>query len=243
MTRRVRAVLADLSGVRPRPEQPLAVWIVFRLRGPLTALAALGVVSTLGYMAIERYGSIDAIYMTIITLGTVGYGEVHPLGTGGRVFTAAVVIASFATFVYTASVLTSLFTSGEATVHIRERKAKLLRDELQDHVIVVGFGRVGQAVARSLRRMDRQCVVLDTNAEHGPAVKEMGALHVCGDATNEADLERAGISRAAGLVAAADKDSSNLVIVLTAHAARPDLRIVTRVNEASWLSRMKNAGA
>lgn len=243
MKRWARAVLADIGDARPRPDQPLAVWILFRLRGPLIALAALGVVATLGYMAIEGYGWIDAAYMTVITLGTIGYGEIHPLGTGGRFFTVGVIVASFATFVYAASVLTGLFTSGEVTRHLHERKAKMMRDGLRNHVIVVGFGRVGQAVVRSLREMNRQCVVLDTNAEHGQAIEAMGAMHVCGDATDEASLESAGIERAAAFVAAADQDSANLVVVLTARAARPDLRIVSRVNEASWLSRMKHAGA
>jgi voltage-gated potassium channel len=238
-----RAVLSDIGDARARPDQPLVVWILFRLRGPLIALGALGVVATLGYMVIEGYGWVDAVYMTVITLGTIGYGEVHTLGTGGRLFTVGVVVASFATFVYAASVLTSVFTSGEATRHMHERRSKIMRDALQDHVIVVGFGRVGQAVVRSLREMDRQCVVLDTNADHATAIEASGAMHVCGDATSEADLASAGIARAAAFVAAADQDSANLVVVLTARAVRPDLRIVSRVNEASWLSRMKHAGA
>jgi hypothetical protein len=158
MKRWARAVLADGGDGRPRPDQPLAVWILFRLRGPLLALAGLGVIATIGYMIIEGYGWVDAVYMTVITLGTIGYGEIHPLGTGGRFFTVGVIMASFGTFVYAASVLTSVFTSGEALRHIHERKAKIMRDALRDHVIVVGFGRVGQAVVRSLREMDRQCV-------------------------------------------------------------------------------------
>src|SRR5712691_6094972 len=93
---------------QPRPEQPLALWILFRLRGALLALASLAVIATIGYMVIEGYGWIDASYMTVITLGTIGYGEVHPLGTGGRFFTVGVIIAGFATFVYAASVLTSV---------------------------------------------------------------------------------------------------------------------------------------
>jgi voltage-gated potassium channel len=238
-----RKAFSDVGDTRALSDQPLALWILFRLRGPLIALATLGLVATAGYVVIEGYGLIDAVYMTVITLGTIGYGEVHPLGTDGRVFTIGVIIASFATFVYTASVLTSLFTTGDAARHMHERKAKLMRDGLQDHVIVVGFGRVGQAVVRSFHEIAHQCVVIDMNPEHGPAIEQYGAMHVCGDATSEDILGRAGIGRAAAFVAAADKDSSNLLVVLTARAARPDLRIVSRVNEASWLSRIKHAGA
>jgi voltage-gated potassium channel len=232
-----------MIGDRPLAEQPLGTWIVYRLRGPFLAMFTLAVVSTVGYMLIEGYGWIDAAYMTVITLGTIGYGEVHPLGTGGRFFTVGVVIASFATFVYAASVLTNVFTSGEASRHMHERSARKMRDALQDHVIVVGFGRVGQAVVRSLRKIDRQCVVLDTNSDLDAAIGALGAVHVCGDATSADDLRKAGIDRAAGFVAAADTDASNLVVVLTARAVRPDIRIVSRVNEAAWLTRIKNAGA
>jgi voltage-gated potassium channel len=244
-TQRLRRgeALHQLEG-QPRPDQPLAVWVLFRLRLALLALLALAVVATLGYMVIEGYGWIDATYMTAITLGTIGYGEVHPLGTGGRLFTIGVIVASFATFVYAASVLTSVFTSGEATRHRQERRARRMREGLQDHVIVVGFGRVGQAVVRSLREMAQQVVVLDTNPDHGPAIEATGAIHVCADATNEEHLKQAGIETAAAFVAAADKDSSNLVVVLTARAiGGEDLRIVSRVNEAAWLDRIKNAGA
>ena len=241
--RRRRLFASDGASARPRPDQPLAAWVLYRLRGPLVALLALAAASTIGYMSIEGYGWLDALYMTVITLGTIGYGEVHPLGSGGRLFTIGVIVASFATFVYAVSVLTNVFTSGEATRHFHERRAKKMRDELQDHVIVVGFGRVGQAVVRALREMDRQVVVLDTNEEHRTGIEATGAIQVCGDATNEEHLMRAGIDRAEALVAAADQDSANLVIVLTARAVSPSLRIVSRVNEATWLERIKNAGA
>jgi voltage-gated potassium channel len=204
---------------------------------------ALVVVATVGYMAVEGYGWVDAVYMTVITLGTVGFGEVHPLGTGGRFLTIAVIIAGFAILVYAGSVLTKLFASGELSEQIRERRERKMRDELHDHVIVAGYGRVGQAVARSLRKMGRPFVVLDPNPEHAPAVAAAGAALITGDATDEDDLARAGLDRAAGLVAATDRDATNLVVVLTARALRPDLRIVTRVNETRWVARMENAGA
>jgi voltage-gated potassium channel len=234
---------AEKPGTPDPRRQPLALWLLFHLRGALFALASLAVIATVGYMLIEGYGFIDAVYMTIITLGTIGYGEVHPLGTGGRLFTIGVIIAGFATFVYAASVLTSVFTSGEAARHMRERRARKMRDELRNHVIVVGFGRVGQAVVRSLRDMQRQCVVVEMNPDLGPSITAAGAIHFVGDATDEDDLRSAGIDRAAGFVAAADQDSANLVVVLTARAVRADLRIVSRVNQTSWLSRIKHAGA
>ena len=243
--RRRRAVTtpSEVEVVPDGADQPFAVWITRRLRRPIVAIGALVVLSTAGYMLLERYGIVDALYMTVITLGTIGYGEVRPLGTGGRIFTIGVIVLGFVTLIYTAAVLTNVFTSGDATRQIRDRRTKLMRDELHDHVVVVGFGRVGQAVVRSLIAAGRHCVVIDKNADHGPAIEAFGALHVHGDGTNEADLARAGINRATALISAADSDATNLVVVLTARAARQDLRIVSRVDESGWLTRMSNAGA
>jgi hypothetical protein len=94
------------------PDQPVWFWVTYRLRLPLALLFALVAVSTIGYEVIEGYGWVDALYMTVITPGTIGYGEVHELGTDGRLFTIGVIVASFATLLYAASVLTNMFTSG-----------------------------------------------------------------------------------------------------------------------------------
>jgi voltage-gated potassium channel len=225
-------------------EHSLAAWVVYRLRGPLAVGLTLVVVSTAGYMTIEaQYGFVDALYMTAITLGTIGFGEVHPLDTAGRILTIAIIVAGFGTLVYTGSVLTTMFASGEVSDQIRRRRSHKMRESLQDHVIVAGYGRVGHAVARSVQAMGRPCAVIDPNEQHEHAISSTGAIPVLGDATDEDDLRRAGIERAIGLVAATDRDATNLVIVLTARSIRPDLRIVSRVNEARWSSRIENAGA
>jgi len=227
----------------PSEDQPLLSWLLFRLRNALIAGVVLAAVATVGYVVLEGYGWVDALYMTVITLGTVGYGEVRPLDTSGRFFTIGVIVAGFAGFVYAASVLTIFFTSGEASQQSRKRRARKMQAQLNNHVIVVGFGRVGQAVVRALRLSHRQCAVLDIDPELEGQITASGAIHVAGDATDEEVLRSAGIDRAAGLVAAADEDALNLVIVLTARAVRPSLRIVSRVNESTWLSRIENAGA
>jgi voltage-gated potassium channel len=225
------------------PDQPIWIWVAYRLRLPFALLVTLVAISTIGYRVIEGWGWVDALYMTVITLGTIGYGEVHPLGTDGRLFTIGVIIASFAMLAYAVSVLTSLFTSGEVGRRMNERSARKMQETFRDHVIVVGFGRVGHSVVRSLHEIGERCVVLDTNEEKGPAVQALGAVLVCGDATDVDCLRAAGIDRAAGLVAATDTDASNLVVVLTARAVAPNLRIVSRVNEPEWLQRIKHAGA
>jgi len=224
-------------------DRSVTALVVYRLRWALGAIVGLVVAATVAYVVIEEYSWLDALYMTVITLGTIGYGEVEPLTSTGRFLTIGVIISGFVTLVYMASTLTELFASGEAVRHVKARRRRALFDQLDDHVIVVGFGRVGQAVIRSVARLGRPCVVMDTNPAHEAAITAAGAVHVMGDATDEDGLRRAGIEKARALVAAADQDSENLVIVLTARSLRPDLRIVSRVNQPTWLRRIKQAGA
>lgn len=224
-------------------ERSVALFIAYRLRWALCAIVGLMLLATTGYVAIEHYSWLDALYMTVITLGTIGYEEVHPLHTGGRFLTMSVIVASFATLVYMASVLTNVFVSGEAVHHIQARRTRRMCEELDHHVIVVGFGRVGQAVIRAFHARGKQCVVMDMNPDHGQDIAASGAMQIIGNATDEGDLRRAGVERADALIAAADQDSENLVVVLTARSLRPDIRIVSRVNQQTWLRRIQQAGA
>ena len=228
---------------RPLGHRNLGWFILYRLRWALIALLALFLVATCGYVIIEGYGWLDAAFMTVITLSTVGYGEVHPLDSAGRIFTIVVIVASFGGFVYAATAVTDLFTSGSALEHLRDSRGRRMRNELSDHVIVVGFGRVGQAVTRGLHELGAECLVIDRHGEVEGAIREAGAVPMIGDATDEADLTEAGLQRARALVAAAEQDDINLVITLTARALRPDLRIISRVNEAGWRDRIVRAGA
>lgn len=217
--------------------------VAHQLRWPILAAVAVCVGSTLGYMAIEGFNFDDALFMAVITLSTVGYSEVHPLDQAGRFFTIAVIVAGFVTVVAAAAVLTNMFTSGDASRHLRRAKGRRMRDALTDHVIVVGFGRVGQAAARSVRGLGQACLVLERNAGREEAIAAAGCVALIGDATVEADLEQAGIGRARALICAAEDDSINLVVTLTARAMRADLRIVSRVNETDWQDRIERAGA
>ncbi len=231
--------------VTPRSDadRTVGAFVAYRLRWPLAAIVALVAASTVAYVVVERYTWLDALYMSVITLGTIGYGEVERLTAWGQILTIGVVITGFATLVYMGSMLTELFASGDAIRHIQTRRRRHMFDELDDHVIVVGFGRVGQAVIRAVSALGKSCVVMDTNADHAAAIKAVGAIQVVGNATDEDDLRRAGIEKAHALVAAADQDSENLVVVLTARSLRPDMRIVSRVNQQTWLRRIRQAGA
>lgn len=218
-------------------------FLVARLRVALAAVLGLFVLSTIGYMVIEKWDLADSTFMSMITLSTVGYAEVHPLSTGGRVFTMIVIVAAFLILVYAAAELTNLFTSGEAAAYLLHVKGRRMREELHDHIIVVGFGRVGQATCAGITELGRKALVIERNAEREQAIVDAGFVPMIGDATSEADLVEAGIHRARALIAAAEDDAINLIVTLTARAVRTDLRIVSRVNEGAWQDRIERAGA
>jgi voltage-gated potassium channel len=181
--------------------------------------------------------------MSVITLATIGYGEVNPLDTTGRVWAITVIVAGFATFVYAASVLSAVFVSGEFTNAVKERRGERMRQQLQDHVIVVGFGRVGRAVVKGVVNERRPCIVIDRERGLDEAIVDAGVVGLIGDASEESTLREAGIERAEAIVAAAHDDATNLVVVLTARALNPNLRIVARVNDPAWYDRIVRAGA
>jgi voltage-gated potassium channel len=227
---------------RPLSHRTLPWFVLYRLRWALLALIVLFIVATCGYV-IDGFGWLNGAFMTVITISTVGYQEVHPLDAAGRIFTIGVIIASFGTFVYAATMITDLFSSGSAVDHLRESRGRRMRNDMTGHVIVVGFGRVGQAVAKGLAELGSECLVMDRSRELDGAIREAGCVPMVGDATDEDDLAEAGIHRARALVAAAEQDNVNLVITLTTRALNADLRIVSRVNEAGWRDRIVRAGA
>lgn len=217
--------------------------MVFRqLRGPLLAAVVAIAVASTGYVLIEGWSWMDAVYMSAITIGQVGYGEVHPLSTAGRCWTIGVISVGFAVFVYSAAKLTALFVSGDLAQVLRERRRSKMREQLHDHVVIVGFGRVGRASADAAARAGRTVVVVDTTAELDKAATDAGALFLSGDARDATVLRTAGVARAAALIATLD-DPSNAVVALTARSIAPELRIVARVSDSNWSDRMMRAGA
>ena len=181
--------------------------------------------------------------MSVITLWTVGYAEVTPLDTVGRTWAMEVITGGFAVLVYAGAVLTSLLLSGDLRTAFLTQRGERMRKDLHQHVIVVGFGRVGRAVVLATLRSGHQCLVVDADPAKAESIREEGALVVVGDGMQEDVLREAGIETARALVAAGPDDPANLVVTLTARALRPDLRIISRVNEVEWQQRMTHAGA
>ncbi len=208
-----------------------------------SALTGLLVVAVIGFSTIEGLSLIDAVYMVVITLSTVGFGEVKPLSPLGRLFTIGLIIAGGGLAAYTLSTVAEYLASGEWRAQLQSRRQRQMQDQLVDHVIVCGYGRVGRYVARELQAEHLPFVVIDPDPAKVDKIKRDGYLALQGNAANEHDLERAGIHRARGLIAAASSDAENVFIVLTARGVNPTLSISARANYEESEAKLLRAGA
>jgi voltage-gated potassium channel len=198
---------------------------------------------TLGYVLIEGWNAWDAFYMTIITVTTVGYAEIHPLSHAGRAWTIVIILTGVGTFFYAFTQLMVLLT-GRTLVERRERRrlARML-DNLSDHFILCGFGRLGEIVARQFARQNIPFVIIERNPDRLHLAMELGYAAVEADASNEDVLKRVRIDRARGLVAAVSTDAENVYAVLSARLMKPDLFIVSRAETDDARAKLKRAGA
>jgi voltage-gated potassium channel len=228
-------VLERIGGSLSEPVRQLKVSIAV-----FVALIAVGIV---GYMLILRVGFIDALYMTVITLTTVGYREVAPLGPGGKLFTIFLLTVG----VVTAAWLVRNFieaTLGEAFWGaVRRRRMKSMVANLAGHCIVCGYGRLGRHIVRDLEARGEPFVVVDWKPEVEAELLAANLPCVLGDATHEDVLRAASVHAAEGLVAALDSDAGNVLTILTARELNPALQIVARSNSEALEPRLIRAGA
>jgi len=206
-------------------------------------IAVVMIVGTAGYMLIEGWGWFDAFYMTAITITTVGYLEVHPMSTAGRLFTVFILFTGVGLFFYAFTLFMALLAGG-TLVQRRDRKrlARML-EKLDDHFILCGFGRMGAIIAREFARQSVPFVVIERSAERMHVAMDLGYLAVEADASNEDVLRRVGIDRARGFVAAVSTDAENVYAVLSARLLKPDLFIVGRAESEDARTKLKRAGA
>lgn len=212
-----------------------------RLRAGIAGLVILIITGTVGYVVIEGASAIDAFYMVAITITTVGFNEVFELSSLGRIWTVFIMIFGLGLFFYTAGAgIEQLFVYGASR---RRTRAIRMIEQMSDHVILCGFGRVGKGVLESLLRRDVDVVVIERETEAVELAELAGAVGVVGDATHNDTLLEAGIDRARALVACVTEDADNLVIVLSARSIRDDLHIVSRASESEWDDKLRLAGA
>ena len=207
----------------------------------VTALMGLG---TLGYMWLEDMRPLSALYMTFITLTTIGFTEVGELSDGGRIFTMVIATVGIGTFATLATRAVQLIV---LTADFRQRRMQRRIDQLSDHFVVCGFGRIGQRVAHDLRHAGRDLVIIDRDEEQAALLEEEGYLYVMDEAEEDSTLRRAGLERAAGLVLVLPQDAANVFVALSAREIRPQkgedaLFIVARTNEQSAHNKLLRAG-
>lgn len=217
--------------------------ILRRLRPVILALAATVILGAVGYRVIEGWDWLDSLFMTFITLTTVGYGEVHPLSPAGKVLSMVVMVAGVGGVAYTFSAIGDYIVSGELRGDLEKDRMHKRVGGLRDHFIICGFGRVGSEVARQFDREGVPFVVVDNSVEPTRRCVECGHPVVQGDATDDEVLRDAGIAHARGLVATLDNDAENTYVVLSARALRPDLFIVARSDSPGAEAKLRKAGA
>lgn len=201
-------------------------------------------IGSVGYMLIEGWNFFDSFYMTIITITTVGFGEVHELSALGRLFTAFLLITCFGIFAFLISSLTSYVIGGEYRSNLRIYKIMKKMRKMENHVIICGFGRVGTQVAHDLKLFNQPFVVIekDENVIH-EYEEQKGYLFIKGDSTREGILDKAGIQNAKAIITCLPKDADNIYVVLSAREINARLNIVARSSMNSAVSKLKMAGA
>ena len=209
----------------------------------LILTAALILIGTSGYVIIEGWPVSDAIYMTIITLATVGYGEVHQVSGVGRIFTIFLIVSGVGYFMYVVGLLVQFLVEDRIRVILGRRKLDKQIARLKDHYIICGYGRIGRVLAHYLTERYLNVVIIEKNKSRQAAMDEDGVLYLVGEATDENLLLRAGIKDAKALVTAVATDADNVFLTLIAKQLNPSLFIVARAIQNTAKRTLEAAGA
>ena len=216
---------------------------LLRFRLAFILLAIVIVVGVAGYMLIDGWNLADSVYMVITTIATVGYGEIHPQGVPGRVFTSGLIVFGVATALYSFGVFAQMLSDNAWGEYRRARKLQGDLDRLREHFIICGYGRIGTQIVAEFESHKVPYVVIDQTEEALERIRSEGRLHLEGDASKEEILRQAGIGRARGLISAVDSDERAVYIVLAARALNPSIYIVARAGRPESIRRLELAGA
>ena len=214
-----------------------------RVQSAIVALLIITAAGVLGYMVFEGWRFTDALYMTVITLTTVGYREVHVLDASGQLWTMLLLITGVGTLFYAAVSSVELVVEGTVRGYFGRRRVKAAIGRLSGHYILCGYGRVGRQVAREFAADDVPFVIVEQDQEVLEECLAEGYLALLGEASDDEVLEEAGILRAGGLIAAVDSDADNVFVVLSARKLNPKLHIVARASSDESAAKLEVAGA
>lgn len=207
-------------------------------------LVLIIVVGTVGFKTVEGWSFLDSFYQTIITISTVGFGEVHPLSDAGKMFTAFLIITSFGTFAYAVTSITTYVVSGDYKKYFKDYKALKGIKDLKDHIIVCGYGRVGSQAVSTLKAHSNIFLIIEQKDQIIESFRdESGILYLQGDATQDELLINAGIENAKALITTLPSDSENLFVVLTARELNKNIQIISRASKQTSIKKLRIAGA
>ncbi|MFQ5602812.1 MAG: potassium channel family protein [bacterium] len=212
----------------------------------LVAFSIFGLIlflGSVGYMIIEGWSPTEALYMTVITISTVGFQEVKPLSDVGRIFTLCMIVVGIATVGYGFGNIAAFFVEGEIKEIFKARKMNKVIGELKNHIIICGYGNEGRHAGEELQRSRVPFVVIEKEPELVARLRESGLLVIQGDATHDEVLIKAGIVTAKGLIAAVHEDADNVFLTLTARGFNPNLTIVARAADEAAVPKLFRAGA
>lgn len=209
----------------------------------ISLLGSIILVGVIGYRLIERWSIFDALYMTVITLATVGYGETHPLSMPGRVFTMFLILGGMGVILYGVSRITSFIVEGEMSGILGRRRMDRMISQLSNHYIVCGWGNTGYYAVEELNRTRRPCVVIDKDPLRIKQLMEREMMFIEGEATSDETLIAAGIENAAGLISTLPTDRDNMFVVISARGLNPTFRIVSKIKDISSRDKFLRGGA
>jgi voltage-gated potassium channel len=209
----------------------------------LVGLVLIVAAGTFGYARLEGWSLIDGLYMTVITVTTIGYGETHPLSPQGRMFTIALIFGGIGLVGYTFVTFARFVVEGEIVEYFSRRRSMRAIHKIKDHFIVCGFGRMGSFICDRLNESGKGFVVVERDPAVQEKVLQLGYLLSPGEATEEETLKAAGALQARGLVAVLDSDAENVYTVLSARELNPDLEIIARAAHESAKKKLLRAGA
>lgn len=196
----------------------------------------------IGFHFIEDYTFLESLYITVITISTVGYGEVRPLSDEGRVFTIILILLNLGIFSYLITLFSKYITDGDYIKNYKLLKMEKRINHLKDHVIICGFGRNGKQTAEIFDNNHIPYVLIEKSTQDASNKSQHG-YYICGDATNDETLMEAGIKKAKYIVSTLPADTDNLFVVLTARQLNPDIKIISRATNDTSVSKLKVAGA
>ena len=218
---------------------------LFPFAGKLAVLLLIMLTGTIGFILLEHYSVIDALYMTTITLATIGYNEVKPLSDAGKIFNILFILSSFAVFAFIISSLTRDIVSGEMARHLKNRKFMNAINKFSGHVIICGFGRHGQKAAEILSANKMDYVAIDKDDVHMKnwLGEDKKLVYIHGDATDDETITKAGIMKAKAVLLTLPADTDNVFTVLSIRAMNPSITIISRAQLKSSVGKLKTAGA